>query len=245
MSQEKFPTVVMSPIGGETIQTVDARALHGFLCVGKKFADWIRERIEAYGFNEGTDFVTFSQNGEKGRPTIEYALSIDMAKELSMVERNEQGKRARQYFIDCERLAKDPQRALNHVPTLRQLLLDNVEKVIALEERVAELQPAQEALDRISLSDGSLCITDAAKALQMRPKDLFTFLDQNGWTYRRPGTTARLGYQSKVTSGLLEHKVTTVSRADGSEKITEQVRVTPKGLSKLASLIQPALRAAS
>lgn len=127
---------------------------------------------------------------------------------------------------------------LNDPGALRGLLLTYSEKAIALEKQVQELLPSQEALQRIAEADGSLCITDAAKALQMRPKDLFEWLRQNGWIYRRPGSGHDLGYQSKTTTGLLEHKVTTVLRADGSEKVTEQVRVTPKGLTKLAALIK-------
>lgn len=129
---------------------------------------------------------------------------------------------------------------LSNPAHLRHLLLDYSEKVMALESQIEEDKPKLEALDRISEADGSLCITDAAKALQMRPKDLFSYLKESGWTYKRPGNAHWLGYQSKVTTGLLEHKVTTVLKADGSEKITEQVRITPKGLSKLAILIRPA-----
>lgn len=132
---------------------------------------------------------------------------------------------------------------LNDPGALRGLLLTYSEKAIALEKQVSELLPSQEALQRIAEADGSMCITDAAKALQMRPKDLFDWLRQNGWIYRRPGGAHDLGYQSKTTAGLLEHKVTTVLRADGSEKVTEQVRVTARGLTKLAALIKPALRA--
>jgi hypothetical protein len=62
------------------------------------------------------------------------------------------------------------------------------------------------------------------------------YLRTHEWIYRRPGAQSDLGYQSKVQSGLLEHKVTTVLRADGSEKIVEQVRITPKGLAALAKL---------
>ena len=105
--------------------------------------------------------------------------------------------------------------------------------------QIEAMAPKVEALDRIAQADGSLAITDAAKVLQMRPSDLFNFLDRNGWTYRRPGGGHRLGYQSKTTAGLLEHKVVTVLKADGSEKVTEQVRVTPSGLAKLAQLIKP------
>lgn len=130
---------------------------------------------------------------------------------------------------------------LNDPGALRGLLLTYSEKALELERQVKELLPSQEALQRIAEADGSLCVTDAAKALQMRPKDLFEWLRQNGWIYRRPGAGHDLGYQSKTASGLLEHKVTTVLRADGSEKVTEQVRVTPKGLTKLAALIKPAI----
>lgn len=113
-----------------------------------------------------------------------------------------------------------------------------------LEAQIAEAQPKVKAFDRIADSDGSFCVTDAAKALQMRPKDLFSYLSQHGWTYKRAGASHWLGYQAKVTQGLLQHKVTTVLRPDGSEKITEQVRITPKGLEKLALLIPPSAQAA-
>ena len=135
---------------------------------------------------------------------------------------------------------RDPMEALNDPSAMRGLLLTYTEKVIALEAKVAEDAPKVEALERISEADGSLCVTDAAKALQMRPKDLFQYLQSHGWIYKRTGNAHYLGYSSKVTSGLLEHKVTTVLRPDGSERITEQVRVTPKGLSKLAQLVKPA-----
>jgi len=133
---------------------------------------------------------------------------------------------------------------LNDPTALRGLLLTYSEKALVLEQRVQELLPSQAALQRISEADGSLCVTDAAKALQMRPKDLFDWLRQNGWIYRRPGSGHDLGYQSKTAAGLLEHKITTVLRADGSEKVTEQVRVTARGMTKLAALIKPALSAA-
>lgn len=134
---------------------------------------------------------------------------------------------------------------LNDPAQLRTLLLNYSERAEKLEQRVQELLPSQEALDRLSRADGSLCITDAAKSLQMRPKDLFQWLQENGWIYKRVGSSSWLGYQSKTAACLLEHKVTTVLRADGSEKVTEQVRITPKGLTKLAALIQPSIGIAS
>lgn len=130
----------------------------------------------------------------------------------------------------------DPIKALNDPATMRGLLLTYSEKVLELESENATLAPKAEALDRIAQADGSLCVTDAAKTLQVAPKELFRYLRSHGWTYSRPGT-ADIGYQSHIANGDLEHKVTTVFRADGSEKAATQVRVTPQGLAKLAKLL--------
>lgn len=85
----------------------------------------------------------------------------------------------------------DPLRALNDPATMRGLLLTYSEKVLALEAKVGELSEKGDALDRIATADGSLSITEAAKALQMRPKDLFSWLRANGWIYRRAGASHR------------------------------------------------------
>lgn len=131
---------------------------------------------------------------------------------------------------------------LNDPGALRGLLLTYSEKAMELEKQVKELLPSQEALDRIAKADGSMCITDAAKVLQMRPKDLFAYLRQNGWIYKRPGSATDLGYQSKITAGYLEHKVSMVSNSEGIDRERCQVRITARGLTRLALIIKPALR---
>jgi len=108
--------------------------------------------------------------------------------------------------------------------------------------QLAAALPKAEALDRIAtVSDGSLSLTAAAKALQVWPKALFGYLQQNRWIYKRPGGAAFLGYQDRTSAGLLEHKVTTVNRSDGTEKVVEQVLVTARGLTKLAALTRAPL----
>lgn len=145
---------------------------------------------------------------------------------------------------ELEEQASNPLRYLADPAALRTLLLENVEKVIALEGRVAEMAPQVQALDRIAVSDGSFCITDAAKTLQVRPKVLFSYLRQNGWIYMRAGGAGEVAYQARLVDGSLEHKTTTVLRGDGTEKTVTQVRVTPKGLTKLSVLLPPAAEAA-
>lgn len=108
-------------IGGQTIETVNARELHAFLESRQDFSTWIKNRIEQYSFAEGVDYLVhkFVDNPLGGRPVIDYHVSIDMAKELAMVERNEKGRQARQYFIECERRLKQqqPTASLSHVET--------------------------------------------------------------------------------------------------------------------------------
>ncbi len=104
-------------IDGEPVQTVNARDLHAFLGVGKMFAHWIQERIAKFNFIENQDFIILAEIGKnsdgRGQPKKEYHLTLDMAKELAMIERTPKGKEARQYFIACERrlhaIVKTPQ----------------------------------------------------------------------------------------------------------------------------------------
>lgn len=131
-----------------------------------------------------------------------------------------------------EALPADPRK-------LMALALIEAQKVIEeKDEQLAIAQPKAAALDRISKADGSLCITSAAKDLQVRPKDLFLWLTSHKWIYRRMGTSTWIGYQEKIQTGYLEHKITTYSTSDGTEKMTEQVRITSKGMARISELLE-------
>jgi anti-repressor protein len=91
------------------IETVNARELHAFLEVKTRFNDWIANRIYEFGFAANKDFVSLTENLVSGGKQNVFHISIDMAKELSMLERNDKGKQARLYFIECERIAKTRQ----------------------------------------------------------------------------------------------------------------------------------------
>jgi phage anti-repressor protein len=94
-------------VGSETIQTVNARKLHAFLEVKTRFNDWIVKRISAYGFLQDIDYTVLIFEYGPSNTIKEYFLSLDMAKELAMVERTQKGKDARQYFIACEKAVKE------------------------------------------------------------------------------------------------------------------------------------------
>lgn len=118
-----------------------------------------------------------------------------------------------------------------------RLAADLADQNSLLAAAMAEQAPKIEALDRIAAADGALNLTAAAKALQLQPIKFCESLRKMGWIYRRPGGKWNLGYQDKVQAGWLTHKVCSVKLPDGSEKIVEQVLVTPRGLTKLAILI--------
>ena len=118
-----------------------------------------------------------------------------------------------------------------------RLAADQADTIEAQQAKLAITTPKAEALDRITLSDGSMCLTNAAKVLGMPPKKFIDWMQQNDWIYRRAGSSKHIGYQNRVQAGYLDHKVTTASRTDGTEKTVEQVLVTTKGLAKLAQAV--------
>src|SRR5260364_26673 len=137
-------------------------------------------------------------------------------------------------LVQKEAVHRDPIQVLNDPAAMRGLLLTYSEKVIELESKLNAQAPKVEALDRIAMANGAMCITDAAKTLQIRPTELFGWLHSNRWIYRRPGNAGWLAYQDKLQSQVLQHKVVTIAHSDGSERVTEQVRVTAKGLTRLS-----------
>jgi phage anti-repressor protein len=121
-------------------KTVSARELHEFLGVKEQFTDWIQRKINDYDFVKDIDFRSFTEKSEKGgRPRTEYEITIEMAKELSMLENNEQGKKARKYFIKCEKELNSNVIPINASKELKAIfMLDEKQQV--LEEKVNDLE---------------------------------------------------------------------------------------------------------
>ena len=176
-------------INDETVQTVNARELHTFLEVGKDFSTWLKNRIEQYDFVENQDFVVFHKKGENpqgGRPSNDYYITLDMAKELAMVERNEKGKQARQYFIECERKLREHQVKLapkTYVEALRALA-DEVEAHNKTQEQLAIAAPKSEYFDKLVERNLLTNFTITAKEFGIKRKDLIDYLLVNKYVYR-------------------------------------------------------------
>lgn len=117
-------------IGGASAPTCNARDLWQFVESKQDFSTWIKARIEKYGFVEGEDFTVhkFVDSGSRGQVTIDYHLSIDMAKEVAMVENNAKGRQVRRYFIACEKRSQS-QRIANNKTALDRLRSANALKL--------------------------------------------------------------------------------------------------------------------
>lgn len=248
-----MPAVTDSLIGSTTVPSVDARSLHAFLGCRKKFSSWIRGRIDQYLFIQGQDYATFSLFGEKppfGRPTIEYAITLDMAKELAMVERNEQGKRARQYFIECERVAlaaaspPDPARPPaipQTLPEALRLAADLAEKNDALVAKVKEDEPKVLFHDAVTEAINTQTMQEAAKILGTGPNRLFAYLRE-----ARVLTMQNVPYQHYVDKGyfrVVQHEY--FDHRTKKVHIQSRTLVTGKGMTFLERFVRSGKNASS
>lgn len=220
------------PIGEGSIPAVDARELHAFLGVGRDFSSWIKDRIEQYDFVENQDFGVFTEIGENrlgGRPAKEYCLTLDMAKELAMVERTDKGKQARQYFIECEREAKGGtvaiHRALNDPDALRGMLLGYTEKVIELQAEVATLAPKAAFHDAVAEAINCQTIQEVAKVLGTGMVRLFRFLKSQGILI-----AGNLPRQEHIEAGRFRVVAKQFKDKRGESHVYHQTLVTGKGL---------------
>ena len=240
-------------IGSTQVPTVSARHLHTFLEVGKHFRTWIQDRIAAFGFVEGQDYVIFENEfrpdlGETsgGRPAKEYYLSIDMAKELSMVERNEKGKQARRYFIECEkRMMENTSAPMTREQLLARAVLESQEVIAEkdvvihqLTEANIELKHDKAVLDRISSAKGAVSLTVAAKIIGKPPFKTIAAMAEAGWIYKKnPDQVGWTANQRLINQGILEQKIYMVPTRYGAEVARTQAMVTPKGIVLLAKLM--------
>lgn len=200
-------------INDETAQTVNARELHAFLEVGKDFSNWIKDRVEQYGFVQGTDFIVIktplkpapdgvtAKTGENlgGRPRKECFITLDMAKELAMVERNARGKQARQYFIECEkRLRGENVHHLvpNTLPEALRLAADLAEKVENQSAVISYLEPRAQFHDSVAEAINCQTVQEVAKILGTGPNRFFCWLRDNKILMRN-----RMPYQQYIDAG--------------------------------------------
>ncbi|AQX31000.1 antA/AntB antirepressor family protein [Bartonella schoenbuchensis] len=241
-------TIWEHTINQEPVQTVNARELHAFLKIISPFNDWIAYRIKEYGFLENKDFVSFIQilvkSKQNTRPSMEYYLTLEMAKELAMIERNEKGKQARQYFIECERKTKQmtpPQIDYSDPQVILGVFTHLKNESERKDHIIAELTPKTEALERLERCDDLFDINDAAEKLGMRLEDLANYLINHRWIYCRTDKSL-VPYYSKINEGLMGYIPKTIQTISGRKKSVPSAKITSKGLKRLSMMLQKQIR---
>lgn len=170
-------------------QTVSARELHEKLNIGTRFNDWF-QRMRDYGFSEGTDFYskTSKTSDTGGRPAVDYELSIDMAKQICMIQRTETGKMIRQYFLDLEKAWNTPEQIMSRALKIAdQTIASLTSKVGELESAVQEMDgviqnmaPKVDYADRILSSPDCMLVTQIAQDYGMSAKAFNGVLENAG-----------------------------------------------------------------
>lgn len=212
---------------------VSARDLHDFLEVKTAYKDWFPRMCE-YGFTSGEDFnplkIERVQNeGERvvARTVDDAVLTIDMAKEICMIQRNEKGKLARQYFIQLEKDWNSPEKVMARALQIAERKIKN------LEDKALADKPKVLFADAVSASHTSILVGDLAKLLRQNGVDigqnrLFKFLREKGYLCGG-GERYNLPTQRSMDREWFQVKETTINQPDGSIRVTRTVKVTGKG----------------
>lgn len=205
--------------------TVLARDLYDFLEVKTAYKDWFPRMCE-YGFTEGEDFCSFLSESTGGRPATDAQLTIDMAKEICMLQRNEKGKQARQYFLQLEREWNSPEAVMARALRMAQEKLERVKAINSnLTVQNAIMQPKAEYFDGLCDRESLTGIRDTAKLLGIKQNDFVKWLIARKYVYR--DKRGRLmPYAEHVDSGLFTVKETYNDKTDWTGV---QMLVTVKG----------------
>lgn len=213
-------------------QLVSARDLHKGLDIKKRFSAWVEQNFR--DFEENTDFTSVPQGTvvQSGNGTIrkydDYALTLDMAKQLCMMSHSDLGKKYRRYFIELERKWNDPQEVVKR----GYAILQNENTQLKIE--VKRMKPKALFADAVSDSESTILVGELAKILKQNGVEigairLFEWLRENGYLINRKGSEWNMPTQKSMELGLFEIKETTTVSADGDVKVHKTPKVTGKG----------------
>lgn len=220
--------------------TVLGRELHEALEVKTPYHKWFSRMCE-YGFTENEDFLTVDKNvlraDGSSMPQIQHdhQLTIDMAKEICMLQRTEKGKYFRQYFIEVEKAWNTPEMIMGRALQIAQRQLDSIKaENKQLAEKIEQDKPKVIFADAVSVANTSILVGELAKIIKQNGYDigqnrLFEYLRDKGYLIRRKGIDYNMPTQKSMEMGLFEIKETVVSRSDGHTDIKKTPKVTGKG----------------
>lgn len=227
-------------INYETEQpTVSARELYDGLEIKTAFKDWF-PRMATYGFEENQDFILVAQKRATNNPKNpvatynDYQISVDMAKQICMIQRSEKGKQYRQYFIDLEKAWNTPEQIFARALKMADQKIEKLKESNAgLLEDVERMKPKEIFADAVSTSHTSILIGDLAKLLRQNGVDigqkrLFEYLRNHGYLIKRKGSDWNMPTQKSMNMGLFEIKESTHIDGNGCNIVTRTPKATGK-----------------
>ena len=216
--------------------TVSGRELHEKLGIGARYNDWFPRMCE-YGFVEGVDFnllnfeqVRFEGGREVKRTLIDHQLTIDMAKQICMIQRTDEGRRYREYFLEVERKWNSPEAIMGRALRIAEAQLE------AAKVKVAELAPKAAYYDRVTESAGSSGIRDTAKLFGMKLNEFTDYLIEKGYCYRN-GKNVLMPRSDKQWAGMFE-VCEYMQKTPMGTKTRIYTVITPKGRAVLAKRME-------
>lgn len=217
--------------------TLSARELHEFLEIKTKYKDWF-PRMCTYGFDENVDYRAMAQKRAtaQGNETtyVDHEITLDMAKEIAMIQRSEKGKEVRQYFLELERKWNSPEAVMNRaLEYSRKQVKALMEEKQGLIEENNQLKPKALFADAVSASNESILIGQLAKLIRQNGYEigqnrLFEWMRENEYLIKK-GERYNQPTQKSMDLGLFEVKERTITNPDGSTRITLTTKVTGKG----------------
>lgn len=215
---------------------VSGRELHKKLEVGQHYRDWIKRMLE-FGFNENQDYTPHKfMHPQNNQETTDVLMTLDMAKEICMLQRNEKGKFFRQYFIQIEKDYNSPEKVMARALMFAEKKMNTLQiEVKELQEKIEEDKPRVIFAKALEISNNNILIGDLAKILKQNGIDigqnrLFEYLRSNGYLCSR-GEQYNSPTQKSLELKLFEVKTRTINNPDGSVRVTRTTKVTPKGQS--------------
>ena len=212
---------------------VNGRELYQALGIDSNYTTWFNRMCD-YGFSEGIDFLPILEKSTGGRPEVNHAIKLDMAKEIAMIQRNEKGKEVRQYFIQVEKEFNSPEKIMARALKIAEnklnvLQLENAEQKKVIEEQ----KPKVLFADSVETAKTSILIGEFAKILKQNGVDigqnrLFDWLRNNNYLIKT-GERRNTPTQTAMDLGLFEIKERTLNNPDGSVRITRTTKLTGKG----------------
>lgn len=213
---------------------VSGRNLHMFLEVKTAYKDWFPRMCE-YGFVENEDFCSKMSESTGGRPSTDHELTIDMAKELCMIQRTDRGKEARRYFLQIEKDWNSPEKIMARALQMSNKLLSDTKNLLdSAKKQIENDRPKVVFANSVSISHTNILISELAKLIKqngiaMGQKRLFQWMRDNKYLICRQGTDYNMPTQKAMDLGLFAIKETTISHSSGNISISRTPKVTGKG----------------